>query len=219
MANIINLIQTDVGRPIEHLSSKLIYDGIVTDAKKVLNKLTPLKNSVKSIDGTWYQMQIMPYRTSENVIEGVVITFIDITQEKQLAEQLQDINEKYEHLLEMTKTLVYTQDKDLTYTSMANIHPDFQFKNMIGKKDSDFFNMEDSKKLDEIKKKVLKSGKSERKTVSLSIGGEVLFYDLMVRPVFENKTITGIACSSIDITELVTAEMKLEKIKVEKNGQ
>ena len=213
MARIINLIQTDVGRPIEHLSSNLIYDGIVKDAKMVLNKLTPFRKTVRSTDGYWYQMQIMPYRTSQNVIEGVVITFVDITQEKNLAEQLQEFKEKYEHLLDMTKTAVYTQDKDLTYTSLANIHPDFQFKNMIGKKDSDFFAKEDSKKLESIKKKVLREGKPVRKTISLKIGGEMRFYDLMVRPVFKGKNITGLACTSIDVTELATAEKKLSEIK------
>ena len=219
MAKIINLIPTDVGRPIEHLSSNLIYDGIVQDVKNVLNKLTPIHTSVKSKNGVWYQMQIMPYRTSENVIKGVVITFVDITQERQLTEQLQDFKEKYEHLLEMTKTVVYTQDKNLTYTSMPNIHPDFQFKNMIGKTDADFFNNEDAKKLDDIKKKVLKTGKTERQTVSLKIAGEVRFYDLMVRPVQEDNKIMAIACTSIDITELVIAEQQLEDIKKEENGK
>jgi len=219
MSKIINLIQTDVGRPIAHLSSNLIYDGIQQDVKTVLNKLTPIHKSIKSNDGIWYKMQIMPYRTSENVIEGVVITFVDITEEKQLAEELSDYKEKYEHLLEMTKTVIYTQDKNLIYTSMPNIHPNFQFKNMIGKTDADFFDKEDTKKLGLIKNKVLKTGKPERGTVSLKIAGEVRFYDLLVRPVAEDNEIAGIACTSVDITELTVAEQHLEKVKKEQNGR
>ncbi len=219
MSKIINLIHSDVGRPIHDLSSNLIYDGIVEDVKKVLQKLTPFRTSVKSQDGTWYQMQIMPYRTSENMIEGVVITFVDISQEKQLAEQLKDINEKYEHLLEMTGTVVYTQDKDLIYTSIANIHPDFQFKNMIGKTDADFFSEEDFKKLTEVKKRVLKTGKPERHVFSLNISGELRFYDLMIKPVNENDQIIGIACTSLDVTELAEAEKQLSKIKNNKSGR
>ena len=219
MSKIINLIQTDVGRPIVHLSSNLIYDGILQDVKTVLNKLTPIEKSIKSNDGIWYKMQIMPYRTSENVIEGVVITFVDITEEKQLAEELRDFKEKYEHLLEMTRTVVYTQDKNLIYTSVANIHPDFQFKNMIGKTDADFFDKEDTKKLELIKNKVLKTGKLERGTVSLKIAGEVRFYDLLVRPTLEDNEIVGIACTSLDITELKETEQQLDKVKKQKNGQ
>ncbi|WP_289644291.1 CheR family methyltransferase [Maribacter aestuarii] len=219
MSKIINLIQTDVGRPIGHLSSNLIYDGIQQDVKTVLNKLTPIQKTIRSNDGIWYKMQIMPYRTAENVIEGVVITFVDITEEKLLAEELRDYKIKYEHLLEMTKTVIYTQDKNLTYTSMPNIHPDFQFKDMIGKTDADFFDKEDAKKLGVIKKKVLKTGKAERATVSLKLAGETRFYDLLVRPVVEVDKITGIACTSVDITELTLVEKQLKKIKKEKNGQ
>ena len=102
---------------------------------------------------------------------------------------------------------------------MPNIHPDFQFKSMIGKTDADFFDEVDAKKLNDIKKKVLKTKKPERETVSLKIAGEVRFYDLMVRPVEKDNEIAGIACTSIDITELVTAEQQLEKVKKEKDGQ
>ncbi|MFX0558621.1 CheR family methyltransferase [Maribacter sp. CXY002] len=219
MTKIINLIETDIGRSIEDLSSNLIYSGIASDAKTVLEKLIPYKKSVKSNDGIWYQMQIMPYRTSENVIEGVVITFVDITQEKQMADQLLDFKEKYEHLLEMTQTVVYTQDSNLLYTSMANIHPNFQFKDMIGKKDTDFFNKEDAKKLAAIKRNVLKIGKPERETISLEIGGELHYFDLMVRPVFKDGTINGIACSSIDVTDLTVTEQELAEMKRGENGK
>ena len=219
MVKIINLIQSDIGRSIEDLSYNLIYDGIVEDAKEVLNKLTPLRNVVKSIDGSWFQMQIMPYRTTENMIKGVVITFVDISQEKQLSVELQDFKEKYEQLLEMTRTIVYTQDKNLLYTSMASIHPDFQFKNMIGKKDADFFSKEDSSKLDAVKKEVLKTGKPNRSIISLKIGGDTRHYDLMVRAIHEDDRISGIACTSIDVTELIDAEKKLEEIKKETNGR
>ncbi len=214
IAKIINLIKTDVGRPIEHLTSNLIYDGIVHDAEKVLDTLIPMQKSVEGRDDIWYKMQIKPYRTGENVIEGTVITFIDITQEKHTEAQLQEAKKKYEYLLGMTKTIVFTQDKDLKYTSIANIHPDFQYKNMIGKTDAEFFTREDAEKLETIKKKVLKTGKPEREIISLKIGNKVYFYDLLVRPVLEDDKIMGIACIFIDVTELMTAESKLEEIKL-----
>lgn len=218
MTKIINLIESDVGRPVEHLSSNLIFDGFVKEVKKVLNKLRPFNTSVKSSDGTWYKMQIMPYRTSENVIEGVVITFVDITHEKQLAEELKEAKENYEHLLEMSKTIVYTQDKDLKYTSIANIQSDFQFSAMVGKKDVDFFSKEDTEKLEKIKKQVLKQGKPIRENIALKIGHTQHFYDLMVRPVYTDEKVEGIACILIDITELSETERALAKLKKQKNG-
>ena len=219
MSKIINLIQTDVGRPIADLSSNLIYDGIVKDANTVLNKLIPIHKSIKSNEGIWYKMQIMPYRTSENVIQGVVITFVDISEEKLLAEELRDFKVKYEHLLEMTKTVVYMQDKNLNYTSMPNIHPDFQFKKIIGKTDADLFDKDDAKKLNDIKTGVLKTGKPKRESVSLKIAGTKRYYDLMVRPIKKDNQTVGIACTSVDITELTVTEQELEKVKKERNGQ
>lgn len=213
MTKIINLIESDIGRPVEHLSSNLIYEGFVKEVKNVLHKLSPFHTSVKSNDGTWYKMQIMPYRTSENVIEGVVITFVDITHEKQLAEELKEAKENYEYLLEMSKTIVYTQDKDLKYISIASIQSDFQFSSMVGKKDADFFSKEDTATLEEIKKQVLKQEKPIRKNIALKIGNTQHFYDFMVRPLRKDGKVDGIACILIDITELSEIEKELKKIK------
>jgi len=77
---IINLIPSDVGRPVGHIVSNLEgYDGLVADARDVLNTLIPKEREVKTLKGDSYTMRIMPYRTMENVIEGVVVTFVRIT--------------------------------------------------------------------------------------------------------------------------------------------
>lgn len=218
MTKIINLIQSDVGRPIQHLSSNLIYEGIVEDAKKVLDKLIPFQAAVMSNDGTWYQMQIMPYRTSMNVIEGVVITFVDITNEKTLSVELTEIKENYEHLLQLTKTTVYTQDKNLVYTSMVNKEKYFQTNALIGKTDIDFFTKEDAKKMESIKKNVLKTKKASRESISLIIGKSIRYFDLTVRPIIVDSKITGIACTSTDITDLFQAEKQLKEFNIKMNG-
>ena len=211
MSKIINLIQNDIGRPVEHLSSNLNYDSLVVDVKNVLARLTSFTTPVRSHDGIWYQMQIMPYRTGQNVIEGVVITFVDITIEKTLAEELNKIKENYEHLLESTKTVVYTQDKNLIYTGIANMYPDIKYRNIKGKTDKDFFTEVDTQKLEEIKKKVLKTGDSIRKTLSIELGGSIKRFDLTVRPLLENNVISGIACTSTDVTDLHEVENEPSK--------
>ncbi|QXP58315.1 chemotaxis protein CheB [Olleya sp. HaHaR_3_96] len=211
MSKIINLISTDMGRPIQDLSSNLIYEGIVADATKVLAKLTPFQAAVKSNDGTWYQMQIMPYRTSANVIEGVVITFVDITEEKSLALELSEVKESYEQLLELTKTTVCSQDKNLVYTSMLHKGTDFSSSLMIGKTDQDFFLKEDALKLTSIKNKVLKTGKPYRGIISLTLKGITRLYDLTVRPIIIDNVITGIACTNTDISELSQTENDTNK--------
>ena len=173
---------------------------------------------MKSADNIWYQMQVMPYRTSENVIEGTVITFVNITQEVALAEELKDYKEKYEHLLELTKTVVYTQNKDLKYTSIFNEQPNQEFKSYIGKTDKELFGKENALVLEAIKKKVIKTKSPSRDIVALKINNKIGYYDLTVRPVFENDTFIGIACTSIDLTELKEAEKEILQFKKEQNG-
>ena len=81
---IINLISSDVGRPVGHIVSNLNYANLVEDAQEVLNLLIPKEAEVKAKDGRWYLMRIMPYRTLEDLIDGIVITFTDITLLKEM---------------------------------------------------------------------------------------------------------------------------------------
>lgn len=81
VTEIINLIQNDIGRPIAHISSNMAgYNGLITDIQEVLHTLMRKEQKVRTKDGKWYAMRIQPYRTLENVIEGAVITFVDISE-------------------------------------------------------------------------------------------------------------------------------------------
>ncbi len=76
----INLIQTDIGRPLGHIVSNFVgYDRLVADVQQVLDTLTDREVEVQSRSGAWYLLRIKPYRTSENVIEGAVVTFTEVT--------------------------------------------------------------------------------------------------------------------------------------------
>ena len=79
---IINLIASDAGRPISDIVSQLEYKNLRTDATEVLQTLVFKEIEVRAQDWSWYQMRIMPYRTADNVIDGLVITFVDITRLK-----------------------------------------------------------------------------------------------------------------------------------------
>lgn len=79
-SSIINLILSDVGRPVAHIVSNLAgYTNLVHDVKRVLDTLVAQETEVQTIEGKNYTMRIQPYRTKENVIEGAVISFVDIT--------------------------------------------------------------------------------------------------------------------------------------------
>jgi two-component system, chemotaxis family, CheB/CheR fusion protein len=79
----INLIPTDVGRPVGHVVWNLVgYDRLAADLQSVLDTLTPKEVEVQTQTGEWYLLRMQPYRTVENAIDGAVITFTDETEIK-----------------------------------------------------------------------------------------------------------------------------------------
>jgi two-component system CheB/CheR fusion protein len=78
---IINLIPSDVGRPVNHIVSNLEDDAFFENAQQVIDSLVAKERTVRTKEGRLYLSRIMPYRTLDNVIDGVVITFTDITEE------------------------------------------------------------------------------------------------------------------------------------------
>jgi two-component system, chemotaxis family, CheB/CheR fusion protein len=78
-----NLMLSDVGRPISHFARKFDDENLLADAEKVLQKLVVVEAEVLSSAGRWYLRRMLPYRTLDNRIAGVVITFIDVTERKQ----------------------------------------------------------------------------------------------------------------------------------------
>ena len=95
---IISLIQGDVGRPIADIVSNLRYERLVDDAREVIQTLVSKQLQVQAKDDAWYTMRIVPYRTAENFIDGVVITFSDITTLKKLEETLKERTEYAENI-------------------------------------------------------------------------------------------------------------------------
>jgi two-component system CheB/CheR fusion protein len=85
---IIKLIPGDVGRPVTDLASDLLYPELTADAQEVLRRLGFVEKPVNARDGRWFTVRIMPYRTLDDRIDGVVITFADITVAKNLEAQL-----------------------------------------------------------------------------------------------------------------------------------
>jgi two-component system, chemotaxis family, CheB/CheR fusion protein len=88
---IINLIQADIDRPVSHIVSNLEgYDSLEQDIREVLGTLAPREIEVRTRAGAWYAMRILPYRTLNNVIEGAVVTFVDISSAKRARQALQE---------------------------------------------------------------------------------------------------------------------------------
>ncbi|MEP7053184.1 MAG: CheR family methyltransferase, partial [Pseudomonadota bacterium] len=83
-ARIIRLIPGDIGRPITDLVSVLDYPSLAVDALEVLRTLVPFEKELSARDAQWFTVRVMPYRTRDNRVDGVVITLTDITTSKAL---------------------------------------------------------------------------------------------------------------------------------------
>ncbi len=88
IARVVHLRAADVGRPLSELATTLLYPDMHADVNETLRTLAFSEKQIATNDGLWFTVRIMPYRTLANVIEGVVITFVDITVAKQLESRL-----------------------------------------------------------------------------------------------------------------------------------
>jgi two-component system CheB/CheR fusion protein len=90
MTKLIRLRQSDIGRPFIEMASDLDYTEIAVHAREVLQTLRYKENDISAKDNKWFRVRIMPYRTMDERIDGLVITFIDISVAKKLEAELKD---------------------------------------------------------------------------------------------------------------------------------
>jgi len=98
---IFKLIKSDVGRPFTDQVSDLLYPEMTADALEVLRTLVFTQKEVLTNDGRWYSVRIMPYRTYDDRIDGLVITFINITEQKILEIKLRETELLYHQLMNL----------------------------------------------------------------------------------------------------------------------
>jgi two-component system CheB/CheR fusion protein len=111
---IIKLIPSDAGRPITDITSDLDYPALAEDAREVLHTLVFKEKLVTTHDGRWFAVRIMPYRTLENLIDGIVITFSDASASRTLDSTLKDQASQLQQMADSLPTLVWGARADGT---------------------------------------------------------------------------------------------------------
>jgi two-component system CheB/CheR fusion protein len=112
-----NLISTDVGRPVEDISHKLKRPSLFEDIRGVLESLVPVEEETETLDGRWFFMRIRPYRTLENVVDGAVLTFVDITARKKAELAAEAIRHFAESIIDTIREPLLVLDEKLSVVS------------------------------------------------------------------------------------------------------
>lgn len=109
-----SLIKSDIGRPIGDIAQKFVDPSLLTDVAATLRTPTSATSEIQTQDGQWFLRQVLPYRTCDNIIEGVVITFSDIA-----AEALQKARHYAESIVDTVREPLLVLDSDLRVRSAS----------------------------------------------------------------------------------------------------
>ncbi len=116
---IFKLIKSDIGRPFTDQTSDLNYAELADDAREVLRTLVFIQKEVPALDGRWFLVRIMPYRTFDDRIDGLVITFINISEQKRTEQKLLESDKKNRILLSATTEVKIVLADDSTVIDLS----------------------------------------------------------------------------------------------------
>ena len=114
ITHVYGLRDSDIGRPITDFTPKIAYDGLVDDARRVLDDQAPVEREVEGEGRTWYLMRLRPYHSAGEDVDGVVVTFVDITAQKHAAETLREERDLVSALIDTAGALIVVLDADGT---------------------------------------------------------------------------------------------------------
>lgn len=118
MTRIYRLVATDVDRPLGDVKSEIEDEDLLAKAQTVLNTLVPWEREVRTVSGIWYLVRIQPYRTLDNVIDGVVLTFTDISPRIQAEALAQDARILAESIVDTVREPLVVLDNQLKVISV-----------------------------------------------------------------------------------------------------
>jgi two-component system CheB/CheR fusion protein len=221
MAKLFNLISGDIGRPLQHFAGTINYPDLEKDAEKVLEKLTPIEREVSAPDRKHhYLVRVLPYRTMEDVIDGVVVTFVDFTERKRVEETRDRLASIVENSTDaiIGKTM---EGKIISWNRGAEQMYGYTSGEAIGKNISFIAPPEKNNELAGILGKLKKGERVEHmETVRRCKDGRLIDVSLVVSPILdEGGRVVGASSISRDITDRKEMEKALRESAKEERAR
>jgi two-component system CheB/CheR fusion protein len=189
---IFKLIKSDIGRPLTDLVSDLIYPDLSGDALKVLKSLVFIKKQIPTKDGRWFSVRIMPYRTLDEKVDGVVITFFNISDLKEVEVKLHETEQMNRYLMNSASEIIIKLSIDWNILGV-----NLAAEKFFGKKQPEIINknyihtfIPESlrKKTEKEMKKILSESKDTRFNMQLiTAGGKLIEADWSVMVLLDNN--------------------------------
>ncbi|HUQ06707.1 MAG TPA: CheR family methyltransferase [Kofleriaceae bacterium] len=218
---LINVIATDIGRPLGHLTHRLDYDELPTAAASVLQTLRVFEREVKSSDGRRFLARLLPYRSVDDRIEGVVLTFVDVTDlraaedaRKTSEAALRVSEERFRLALRSAPLVAISQDANLRCTWGYILGREVDIG---GKTDAELFGPAQAERLTRIKRDILATGAGVRVEVPMIIDGVERTFDFRIEPTEDHGSISGLRSMGFDITPSKVAEAALRDADARKD--
>ncbi len=213
-SRLFNLIESDIGRPISDLNGKCNGDNLIETCRLVLDDLKIREETIDGLDQAHYLRRVLPYRTNDNRIEGIVVTFDDITELRKTQQDLMRAERYLRLAIENSSVIIFAQDTDLRYTYILNQPSGYPTDDIIGKTDKEIV-PENHREIDAVKRTVLRSGNPRRETMKINTRrGKILWLDVMLECLRDaGGNVSGLCGTCVDITDRVNHEAELERAK------
>ena len=135
VSQLTNIMEMDIGRPVYHISVPDNYDTFIEDINQVLDNLQPVEKEIQTHSGEWYLVKTMPYRTEENAVDGIIVTFVNISSLKKETQRADKAVARLDQAMQMGKMAWWEWD-----IPSGNVVYDDKKATMLGYRPDEFPN-------------------------------------------------------------------------------
>ena len=204
MTEIIPLTGADLDRPVTHFATSLQDVDLVGSGEEVLENLLPVEREVSGKEGNCFRMRVFPYRTTSNVIDGVVITLVDITELKQVEDALRASEERGRAILKVAGDGIYEIDISGKIVFANEIYAQmfgYTAEELIGKDWNETVSSETMNNGKEVSEQLLAGEIIEGGGKGIHKDGHEIYTWFRAGPIFRDEELAGIIGTIKDIAE------------------